>query len=306
MRRLSATRLLVLQLVAVSLAGPALGFASLPPRQSPRARVPRGGVPLGMSGAVRVITFDIDGTICVSDKLTEGVVANAMHRGAFAHAFQAVCGFEGASIDEVEHHGMTDPLILIKVQLHRGVSQDVASANLEPLKAAMVEYALANKPPPTKESGLVLLPGVRELLERLQAREDVSVGLVTGNLEPIAWSKMEALGIRHLFSEPAFGGFGSDFCSHDIENGAEDRAELVRIAARRAAASKPGLEVGPRFHIGDAPNDVSAAHLAGAQAIGVTTGIFTQNDLSSAVPSCVVFDDLKDTDKVLAALGVAT
>ena len=56
---------------------------------------------------------------------------------------------------------MTDPLILIKVQLHRGVSQDVASANLEPLKAAMVEYALANKPPPTKESGLVLLPGVR-------------------------------------------------------------------------------------------------------------------------------------------------
>ena len=153
---------------------------------------------------------------------------------------------------------MTDPLILIKVQLHRGVSQDVASANLEPLKAAMVEYALANKPPPTKESGLVLLPGVRELLERLQAREDVSVGLVTGNLEPIAWSKMEALGIRHLFSEPAFGGFGSDFCSHDIENGAEDRAELVRIAARRAAASKPGLEVGPRFHIGDAPNDVSA------------------------------------------------
>ena len=49
-----------------------------------------------------------------------------------------------------------------------------------------------------------------------------------------------------------------------------------------------------------------AAHLAGAQAIGVTTGIFTQNDLSSAVPSCVVFDDLKDTDKVLAALGVAT
>jgi len=89
--------------VAVSLAGPALGFASLPPRQSPRARVPRGGVPLGMSGAVRVITFDIDGTICVSDKLTEGVVANAMHRGAFAHAFQAVCGFEGASIDEVCH-----------------------------------------------------------------------------------------------------------------------------------------------------------------------------------------------------------
>jgi hypothetical protein len=30
-----------------------------------------------------------------------------MHRGAFTHAFKVVCGFEDASIDEVEHHGMT-------------------------------------------------------------------------------------------------------------------------------------------------------------------------------------------------------
>ena len=49
-----------------------------------------------------------------------------------------------------------------------------------------------------------------------------------------------------------------------------------------------------------------AAHLAGAQAIGVTTGIFTSDDLCSAAPSCVVFDHLKDTDQVLAALGVVT
>ena len=34
-------------------------------------------------------------------------VANAMHRSAFTHAFKVVCGFEDASIDEVEHHGMT-------------------------------------------------------------------------------------------------------------------------------------------------------------------------------------------------------
>ena len=34
-------------------------------------------------------------------------VANAMHRGAYTHAFKVVCGFEDASIDEVEHHGMT-------------------------------------------------------------------------------------------------------------------------------------------------------------------------------------------------------
>lgn len=46
-----------------------------------------------------------------------------------------------------------------------------------------------------------------------QARGDVAVGLVTGNLEPIAWGKMQALGLLEAFSEPHFGGFGSDFCS---------------------------------------------------------------------------------------------
>ena len=40
---------------------------------------------------------------------------------------------------------------------------------------------------------------------------------------------LQALGIRHLFSEPPFGGFGSDFCGMDINKGAEDRAQLVRL-----------------------------------------------------------------------------
>ena len=31
-------------------------------------------------------------------------------------------------LEHFKHHVMTDPLILVKVQLHRGVSQEVASA----------------------------------------------------------------------------------------------------------------------------------------------------------------------------------
>ena len=259
-----------------------------------------------MSGTdVHVVTFDIDGTICVSseDKTEEGVVANAMHGGAFAHAFKSVCGFE-ASINEVPHHGMTDPLILLKVQLHRGLSHADACSNLDALKAAMVEYALANKPPPSEQSGLVLLPGVKALLESLHQRTDVYVGLCTGNLEPIAWSKMEALGIRHLFTDPPIGGFGSDFCGMDIDKGAQDRAELVKIAAARVAAARPGHHIGRRMHIGDAPNDVMAAALVSAEPVGVCTGIFSRGELLEVAPLCVILDDLSETDKVLAALGL--
>ena len=74
----------------------------------------------------------------------------------------------------------------------------------------------------------------------LQARGDVATGLVTGNLEPIGWGKMEALGILSLFTKPKFGGFGSDFCSGNIAESWKDRGELVRIAAKRAEESMPG------------------------------------------------------------------
>lgn len=42
--------------------------------------------------------------------------------------------------------------------------------------------------------GLELLPGVLPLLEALAARQDVAVGLVTGNLEPIGWGARLVVG----------------------------------------------------------------------------------------------------------------
>lgn len=64
--------------------------------------------------------------------------------------------------------------------------------------------------------------------------------LVTGNLEPIGWAKMRALGLFDLFSAPCFGGFGSDTCSGNIGESWKDRAELVRIAAGRAQQLSSG------------------------------------------------------------------
>lgn len=79
----------------------------------------------------------------------------------------------------------------------------------------------------------------------MQDREDVITCLVTGNLQPIGWAKMEALGIKHLFSEPFFGGFGSDYCNPDnSEQSWKDRAELVKIAAEKAQKHFPGVHHG--------------------------------------------------------------
>ncbi len=64
--------------------------------------------------------------------------------------------------------------------------------------------------------------------------------LVTGNLTYIGWAKMEALGIKKLFTSPYFGGFGSDFCSGNLTDTWKDRAELVRIAAKKAGELSEG------------------------------------------------------------------
>ena len=59
-------------------------------------------------------------------------------------------------------------------------------------------------------TGIRILPGVEALLRALAAEERVAVGLVTGNLEPIAWMKMTALGLQPFFSTPALGGCVED------------------------------------------------------------------------------------------------
>ena len=71
------------------------------------------------------------------------------------------------------------------------------------------------------EEKMLVLGGVPELLEELK-ENNILIGLVTGNLEPIARAKMKKVNLNDYFK---LGGFGSD----DI-----NRANLVRLAIKRA------------------------------------------------------------------------
>ena len=66
-----------------------------------------------------------------------------------------------------------------------------------------------------------VLPGVPSLLAELTARDDVILGLGTGNTERAAYAKLARGGLDSFFS---FGGFGSDHT---------DRAELLRAGLQR-------------------------------------------------------------------------
>ena len=109
------------------------------------------------------------------------------------------------------------------------------------------------------------LPGVADLVQRLQSREDALLGLCTGNLARGAELKLISAG---LWGPWKFGGYGSD---------AEPRAEIVRTAWRRA--QELGATEG--LVIGDTPRDILAAHEAGLPVCGVATGRWSVHDLAT-------------------------
>jgi phosphoglycolate phosphatase-like HAD superfamily hydrolase len=147
---------------------------------------------------------------------------------------------------------------------------------------AMVQYFKGSIP----SENISVLKGVEGLLPELQQRNAL-LGLVTGNLEPIAWEKLGKVGIDHYFK---VGGFGSD---------AINRTELVRIAIRRAETA--GFRGDNIFLFGDTVHDVKAGNHAGVEAIGVATGIYSREELIHAGAK-MVFDDLTDSTRLVELL----
>lgn len=244
-----------------------------------------------------LISFDVDGTLIGS----VGDAANKLHRRAFAFCFKEIFGID-TTIDVVKHHGSTDPLIILAVLEYHGIPKEKAMPKMADLQASMINFFQEHQSEAAQ--GLKLLPGVKELLATLQANPKVATCLVTGNLQPIGWGKMRALGIEHLFSPQPFGGFGSDFCSGNIAESWKDRSQLVGIAAKRAEELVEGPVV-RRFHVGDAPMDMKAAEGAGAIPVGVTTGIFSKQQLEQSVKedtNIIVLDGLAEPAKVVEVL----
>jgi phosphoglycolate phosphatase-like HAD superfamily hydrolase len=135
-----------------------------------------------------------------------------------------------------------------------------------------------------------VLPGVRELLDALQPRPDVFLGLLTGNYEQGARIKLEYFDLWRYFR---CGAYGDDSL---------DRHALVPVAvARSLEAGCPAVDPRDVVIIGDTPLDVACARDAGVNCLAVATGGYGVDALRAAGAS-VVFDSLAATDAVLAAL----
>jgi phosphoglycolate phosphatase-like HAD superfamily hydrolase len=225
----------------------------------------------------KVILFDIDGTLI----LTGGAGMRALNR-----ACEELTGFSDA-LAQVPVAGRTDRIILHDAM--RKAGRDLDDQLLSALRSRYVQLLQEEIQFPGR-GVKAILPGVRELLDALAARDDVFLGLVTGNFEEGARIKLEYFDLWRYFR---CGAYGDD---------AADRNDLVPFAWRRAV--ERGLHadhVHDVFVVGDTPHDVACAQAAGAIPIAVATGSFTADQLREA-GAREVLADLRDTSSFLSLL----
>ncbi len=223
----------------------------------------------------RLLLFDIDGTLIDS-------------AGAGMRALKDVLQEQFGISDDlrgIEIAGRTDSGIVHQILRKQEIA--VSDENVAVFLDLYAKF-LGRELPLRKGA---LLPGVEELLSRLQGRSQNVLALLTGNIERGAKLKLEHYGIWDFFE---FGAFADDH---------HDRNELGPFAQRRArekhATDFPAEAIDV---IGDTPHDIACGKAMGARTIAVATGSFSRAQLAEHQPDELI-DDFSDVETRISELG---
>jgi len=232
-----------------------------------------------LTTAQRLVLFDIDGTIL----LTAGA-----GRRAITAALRSEVG-DNAAFERIRFDGKTDPQIVAEMLEAAGQPAARDSERVRSLCQRYVQLLARELERPTSQT--TLMPGVRPLLDRLDAEPRVVLGLLTGNVAEGAALKLSSGGLDP--QRFRLGAYGSD---------AGHRDELPAIAAQRAAPFFGRVPSGTEIVIiGDTPADIACGTGVAARAVAVATGSYSVADLMACSPHAL-FEDLRDTERVLQAI----
>lgn len=216
----------------------------------------------------RLVLWDVDHTLIT----TQGVGGEIL-----AEVFEKLTG--KPMRDKAEVTGKSELLILRETLALHDLPRDLIdfSTYIEALAEAHVRRAAE-----LRERGHAL-PGAAAVLDALARVEGVRQTAATGNVRPVAEIKLQTFGLdRHIDFE--IGGYGED---------AEERADMIRTALRRAGSSPENAII-----FDDTVAGVEAGRSAGVFTVAVASGKTSADELRNAGAQ-VVLPSLEDTTAVV-------
>ncbi len=224
---------------------------------------------------MHILLFDIDGTLLRSGGAGQAAMEAAL-RKEFLPELPAV---------DIPTAGRTDRAICTDLFEQFGLS---------PLPDLWDRFQTAyyrELPHQLAQRDGMVLPGVKELLNRVSERSDVLVGLLTGNFREGARLKLSHHDLHHHF---CLGGYGDHHLNRD---------DVAREAWAAVRERLPTADIERTWVIGDTPSDIRCARAIGAKVLAVATGMFDSTELSSHVPD-VLREDISDHEEALRLMGL--
>ena len=231
---------------------------------------------------LRILLWDIDGTLIRS-----------LRTGAYKEytipVLEEVFGTSG-QLATMRVSGMTDLQIIAEALREEGFTHHDVRQEIHRISQRLTEEA--RRVTGNGEPFFEVLPGVFNTLKVLDEHPRYQSALLTGNIEPMAYLKMELVGLDQFFQLP--GAFGHE--SHE-------RRDLPERAAERINQQLQ-LELNPEqfIVIGDTPNDIDCARHFGARAVAVGTGRFYSTEEMLACKPDAWIEDLSDPESVVKML----
>jgi len=226
---------------------------------------------------MRLVLFDIDGTLIRSSRIGRKVVAQAL---------TDVFGTAGP-IRHLSFAGKTDLAIILDLMMAEGLSESEIRLNLPHVYNQMVVHARRFFP----QAGLTACPGIGDLLKHIVNSGRNVLGIQTGNINLTAPLKLQAAAIEP--EQFSIGAYGSD---------AIDRSDLIPIAWARAKRKTGRSFTGEdTIVIGDTPADIDCAKVNGATSVAVSTGSYSGAELAKSGPTYLL-DNLVDLPLSLLSL----
>lgn len=217
----------------------------------------------------KLILFDVDQTL---------VDALAHHNVAYKKAFKEVFNVD-AQLTDIKFAGKIVPNIIRELGKLKGIPKDVVESKL----IKVIERVESFFKESVDKAEIRVLPGVRELLEKLKERNYI-LGVVTGNPEGITQSILEKCKLKGYFDIFVYGSEG------------KGRVELVGLAIAEA-----GRKFSTKFYgkdvviVGDSIHDIDCGKPHGSITIAVTTGFYSKEELMKHSPD-YLFTDLTDSE----------